>query len=132
LGDTLIAQLAGILTALQEIKYRDQPHLFAMTSTLKSAELPRQLADTCLATDEPTLIARLNPLRWIARRRVRERLEVGGHDPSDDGMVELKDALELEIAVRNLKVRVDEVRQPLRLPSDLTSHSVHTLEAAAC
>lgn len=84
--------------------------LFGPISALSPAALHQHLADAGEATETPGFLGRLNFFRWRRVRRIRSVLASLGEPIDPKRMLEFRNAMALEVALRPVRQRVDQLR----------------------
>jgi len=102
--------------------------LFASISALPPILLRQRLDAACEAAETPGFLGRINPFRWRRVRQIRSFLGSLGEATDEKRLLELRNALALEAAMRPLRQRVDQLRTLLGIPGPAAPPSVDLLK----
>jgi primosomal replication protein N'' len=129
-GSNVIAMARECLAALAAIPRKaHDAALFAPISALSPITLRQHLADACEATATPGFLDHLNPFRWKRVRRIRTVLAALGESSDATRMQEFRNALALEVTLRPLRQRVDQLRALLGVSAPVAQLPIELLES---
>lgn len=107
-GTTLIAELAEVAQSFDEIDTRPyRPTLSAKLELTADRELTWLIATAAQKLARPSLFGKLNPMRWLATRRLRASLLSMDLAWNDTTVTAVLAAARLERALRPLRDRLD-------------------------
>jgi primosomal replication protein N'' len=114
-GMTLIAELEAVQGAVEQLRADyHRAALFDRLVALPEAELKRHASDAqAVLTRATSVLQHLSLSRWRRRRAVRSLLTAWGQSFDDRTLGHLRDASELEQALRPLRARIDAVSRSL-------------------
>nr|WP_242544243.1 AAA domain-containing protein [Corallococcus sp. NCSPR001] len=116
LGKGLVESLGEAAETLSRLDERAHDRaLFPVIASLSAGELRELLDAATSATAEVSFLGRLTPGRWQRRRRVRAFLAANGEEQTELRMLALRQALDLEVRLRPIRLVVVEARDALKL-----------------
>jgi len=127
-GPETIAQLGELLTAIEELPVGSHDNtLFNAISSLSPLAIRALLVDTSAAARLPSFVDRINPWRWQSVRRSRSFLRTLGEATEITRISQLRDSLSLEVALRPIRQRINDLRGLLGLECNSSPSSLEKL-----
>jgi primosomal replication protein N'' len=116
IGDAIIGTLDKVGQELASVERRGpDAGLLKRVTRMETGELEHWLPVMKKATAKVSAVGRLNPARWLRRRRARAFLRELGEEPTDARLAALRDAIAVEAFLRKRRAIVDEARNTLTI-----------------